>query len=79
MWTRIVAAKCGDVRVCVGGACIYLSPLVVSKKEAKTKNNQSTQPAPLRPPTLVGVIQRRRPMVNTRLQNFFPHRIAFIA
>jgi len=30
-------------------------------------------------PTPIRVIQRRRPMVNTRLQNFFPRQIAFIA
>lgn len=46
------------------------------QKEAKIPVDT---PARTYPPTLVGVFQRRHPMVNTRLQNFFPRLIAFIA
>jgi hypothetical protein len=48
------------------------------KDHQKQKYQSIPQPTPY-PPTLVGVIQRRRPMVNARLQNFFPRQIAFIA
>jgi hypothetical protein len=65
----------GRVVVVVGSS---IPTKKMTKKPPKTKIPVDT-PAHTCPPTLVGVIQRRRPMVNARLQNFFPRLIAFIA
>jgi hypothetical protein len=65
----------GRVVVVVGSS---IPTKKMTKKPPKTKIPVDT-PAHTCPPTLVEVIQRRRPMVNARLQNFFPRLIAFIA
>ncbi|KAH5287967.1 hypothetical protein HBI70_005350 [Parastagonospora nodorum] len=72
---------------CVHWVGINLSMYEVSKQQKRTPSSTTKKgakipvdtPAHTCPPTLVGVIQRRRPMVNTRLQNFFPRLVVFIA
>ncbi|KAH4610021.1 hypothetical protein HBH82_056730 [Parastagonospora nodorum] len=58
--------------------CVHWVGINLSMYEVSAKIPVDT-PAHTCPPTLVGVIQRRRPMVNTRLQNFFPRLVVFIA
>jgi hypothetical protein len=47
----------------------------VCAERKKAAKSQSIHQPNTRPPTRAGVFQRRRLMVNTRLQNFFPRQL----
>lgn len=65
--------------LCVVKACVScLTTQSIYKAKKYQKYQLIHQPA-TQLPTPIRVIQRRRPMVNARLQNFFPRQIAFIA
>lgn len=49
---------------------------IIESKKDKNKNISRYTSPPSHIPTPIRVIQRRRPMVNTRLQNFFPRQVA---
>jgi hypothetical protein len=51
------------------------TPKSASKNITQKAKIPVDTPAHTYPPTLVGVIQHRRPMVKARLQNFFPRQL----